>query len=43
MVKSPESQNRTIYLHKHKQFPNNKLTHLAHKQKEQYVIAMMKG
>jgi len=27
-------QNRTIYLHQHKQFPNNKLTHLAHKRNE---------
>jgi len=36
-------QNRTIYLHQQKQFLNNKLTHLAHKQKEQYVICVMKG
>jgi len=35
-------QNRIIYLHQHKQFSNNKLTHLALKQKEQYVICVMK-
>jgi len=41
-LKISNLQNRTIYLHQHKQFPNNKLTHLEHKQKKQYVICVMK-